>query len=168
MTRQVVLVPGDWPTTNQALDLARAAGWYSGRRAAEGWRRGDRAPRTLAAEAKTRRMVVAAYAKAARLVPVAEPVTVTVVLRARSGRPDPDAWTWAGKVALDGLTDAGVVPSDLRDVWSVAGRVVPSAEEWQRVLGRLGLPAAGPGLVVVLRPARAHAHAEELAREVAP
>lgn len=143
--------PGQWYTVNAALDAARASGYWAGQRTAKGWR-GGAPPVTLASEAKRCRQYVAALARAANLARVDRPVLALVAYRGVTGRQDADAWTWAGKVAIDGLVDAGVLESDRRDLWGVAGRCVPSVEEWGRVLRAWGLPAvAGPGLAVELR-----------------
>jgi hypothetical protein len=151
---QRLWLPGPFPTTNDLLDMQRAAGVYEGKRQA--MRNGGfsvTAPPAFSFAAKTREIRNDAnmQARAARLKPMSR--AAVWVDWCGSGREDPDAWTLAAKAILDGLVDAKVFGSDRRNVESVGGRCAGSAEEIREVLmGAVsaGVPRRGGGGIGVL------------------
>jgi hypothetical protein len=154
MTSHSLWLPGDWPTTNRALDMARADGHYQGYR--RGARlAGTRGPAYSYAELAAARKEDATYhGMALRRVwsPVGQ-VGVWFWLLASSPRPDaPDSWGIAGKWALDGLVASRLLADDRRAVRWAGGRSVKSQAEGRELFLRLGRPWSGwrPGLLVEL------------------
>jgi hypothetical protein len=145
-------LPGIWPTTNDALDLQRADGFYQGVRKAMGY-----------ASTGTPKQSYAQYAKWGRAVARTEGirlrqsgwvprgmVALHFTLVAASKRPDRDAWTLAGKWATDGLVDARALPDDRDSVGLTSGRVVRREEEAVALFDRWNWQWRGlrPGLAV--------------------
>jgi hypothetical protein len=117
------------------LDLTRASGFYAGRGSVTG-ERGRR--NTAGVEPILARMRNDAHlsARAARLVPVTSPVTLWFVHMGESPRGktrrDPSSWYLSAKAVEDGLTDAGVLPSDRFFVTATAGACKPATDPvWQ-------------------------------------
>lgn len=152
--RRALWLPGDWPTTNRALDAARADGWYAGKRSALGMRpcappNGD----SYTHRARWGREVAAAEAR--RLARTWRPVGqvgVVAFLVAQTGRPDADAWSVAAKWAIDGLVDAGLLADDRRSVAWTCGRVLRTDDEARAVFASNDWTWGGwrPGLVLEL------------------
>lgn len=119
---QRLWVPGTFWTTNEAYKQMRALA-------------PDRPPSEVAAELRGFVRVLATTNR-----PSLAPVKYVSVWFDwyGSGREDPDAWTWAGKHILDGITDARVIPSDRKNVYSVGGRCAQSLAEMRMVLARAG------------------------------
>lgn len=120
---QRLWVPGKFWATNEAYRQMRALAPV-------------RSPAEVAAELRGFACVLARTAR-----PRLEPVSYVHVWFDfyDSGKEDPDAWTWAGKHVLDGISDAKVIPSDRKNVYSTGGRCSQSLAEMRIYLARAGL-----------------------------
>jgi hypothetical protein len=133
---QALWLPGDFPTTNKLLDLTRASGFYAGNRRQTGARKRPNELEVNDLTAKIRGDVKL-RARAARLVPVVEAAPLLFV-HFGSGRRDPSSWYLSAKAVEDGLTDAGVLPSDRFSVTCTGGWCVKASDPvWQGEVSRL-------------------------------
>jgi len=122
----IAWLPGRWPLVNDALSMIRAAGYYDGYGEAKvgmgAWVRRARASgadRWAQAVSDGRSRVAAVCRSCPRPAWPMSDVAVWIVGHSRS---DPDAWTLAAKIIVDGLVDAGMLPCDRRGVGIVRGR----------------------------------------------
>lgn len=133
---QRLWLPGDFPSNNALLELARTEGFNAGLRHYER-ARGKRQSASLRPHARAIAAIRAHAAAHARryLTPIPAERWVRVAFHL-IGHPryDADAWYLAGKAIADGLQDAGIFGRDGADVHSTEGRCVRSAEEARTLL----------------------------------
>ena len=147
---QRLWVQGQFPSTNNALAGARADAranrpGHASRRAR--WRE---TPGGYTEAARWVRLVTKVAARRARLEPV--PAALRVVIwfwMLGHYRFDSSAWYLPAKWIEDGLVDAGVLPSDRKNVYATGGRCLQTPEEGHH---RFEWWDGKPGVVVELRP----------------
>lgn len=148
----VLWLPGEWPTTNQALSSSRADGWYHGYKKRAGLNPRTGPAYSYAQYAQDRAEAAAFHAMVLRRkwAPVGE-VGLWFWLFGRTARADAaDSWAIAAKWATDGMVAAKLLQDDRRAVRWSGGRSVKSASEGRAVSERLGWVWSGwrPGLAV--------------------
>lgn len=119
-----LFLDGAFPSTNEALALAKAEAVY---RSKAGGRMPPGSSYSMWAKSVRERVALGAV-RAIRRLPDDVPVDVGFYLL-RHPKYDADAWTMAGKWALDGLVDAKLIASDRRLVNRVGGRCLQTAEQ---------------------------------------
>jgi len=137
MTGQALWLPGDFPTTNKLLDLARASGYYQGTQVAER-RRPRRNEQDVNVTLANIRGDTKMRALGARLRPCPADVRVPLLfVHLGSGRRDPSSWYLSAKAIEDGLVDAGVLGSDRFNVAMTAGFCVKATDQrWRDEIER--------------------------------
>ena len=154
---QRLWLPGDFPSTNEMLELARAEGFSRGLRHYERSKGKRQTPihRPHANRIASIRAHAAAHArKYLEPIPAERWVRLAFFLIGHP-RYDADAWYLSAKPIADGLQDAGVIGNDAADVHSTEGRCVKSAEEAAALAGaeRVGARwGGGPGMLVEVSP----------------
>lgn len=122
-------VEGTFRLNNQMLSDLRAAGHYEGYGQAMvdsgQWRRRHHGRDLFAEEVQAIRLAVKACARESLAFRPDCRLNVSLMVVGHY-KHDPDAWLLLGKAAIDGLVDAGVVPSDRRWIGTVSGRVCTS------------------------------------------
>jgi len=128
---QSLWMPGDWPTTNQLLDLARATGYYEGRAALLPSERRKRPARSYNQTLQKLRDATILAARARKLFTVTQRVSLAFV-HFGSGRRDASSWYLSAKAIEDGLVEAKVLASDRFDVAVTAGTSVAADDRLWR------------------------------------
>lgn len=151
---QHLWLPGDFPSNNTMLDLARKEGFNAGLRYYERARakRQSAVSRPFSAQVASIRAHAAAHARA-HMVPIPPDRWVRLAFFLL-GHPrcDADAWYLAAKPIADGLQDAGIIGRDGADVHSTEGRVVKSPEEAAAIMNAAPPHARGAGMLVQVSP----------------
>lgn len=157
LATQHLWVPGDFPSNNEMIGVARHDGFAAGLHYYERHTKRRRAappPNDYNKRARAIRATVAA--RALRDLKPLPPERWCRLAFYLIGHPryDPDAWYLAAKHATDGLQDAGIVGRDGVGVHSTEGRCVRSKEEATALLERAGVfsTAAPGGLLIEVSP----------------
>lgn len=138
---QYLWLEGSWMSSNKALDVQRATGFYVGHGKATGRGR-ETGAYSYNTEVKSAEVRVWAAVRRQGIDTVPGDAQASLwIWLLKHCKYDPSAWTLASKWVEDALVRVGVLASDRRNVYAVGGRCCQSDAEGKSVLGWRGLAA---------------------------